>query len=460
MRKTVTRRTFVRTSAVALGAAGMAAARADAEKTVPADAPRVEVASPWQVRVLPGTARLGDVNVPVALPVTLSVAPATLLRVTDEKHDALPLFDPNGAPWAKGAKLRKLATFETTAAGMLVPETFVLKSGPGNAPALVLGKDYALEPQWATVGRLPAGLAEGAPAWADYECGWGRIDSVTVDRTGAVALRQGTPHNATPVPPVPAANEVVIANLWIPGRLPQLTAEHIYPIVEPKYPTPSRNGPPRAAELLPATWSRLQKGEALHVLAWGDSVTAGGQASDLAHRYQDRFVALLKERFPASAIRLTTAGWGGRNSDGFLAEPPGAQFNFEHAVLEPRPNLIVMEFVNDAWMGPDVVEEKYSRLLARFREIGAEWIVLTPHFVRPDWMAAPSVRVEEDPRPYVAGVRRFAAKHRVALADASRRWGHLMKEGIPYITLLSNSINHPDDRGHELFAQALIELFR
>ena len=65
-----------------------------------------------------------------------------------------------------------------------------------------------------------------------------------------------------------------------------------------------------------------------------------------------------------------------------------------------------------------------------------------------------------DPRPYVAGVRQFTGKHRIALADASLRWGHLWKEGIPYITLLSNSINHPDDRGHELFAQALIELFR
>src|SRR6185436_18314399 len=115
------------------------------------------------------------------------------------------------------------------------------------------------------------------------------------------------------------------------------------------------------------------------------------------------------------------------------------------------------EFVNDAYMTPEVVETKYSALLKRFQEIGAEWIILTPHFVRPDWMGAATVRVETDPRPYVAGVRQFTAKHNVALADASLRWGHLLKEGIPYTTLLSNSINHPDDRGHELFAQALIE---
>jgi hypothetical protein len=50
----------------------------------------------------------------------------------------------------------------------------------------------------------------------------------------------------------------------------------------------------------------------------------------------------------------------------------------------------------------------------------------------------------------VAGLRQFAAKHNVALADASLRWGRLLKPGLPFTTLLSNSINHPDDRGHDV----------
>jgi len=59
----------------------------------------------------------------------------------------------------------------------------------------------------------------------------------------------------------------------------------------------------------------------------------------------------------------------------------------------------------------------------------------------------------------VAGLRAFAQKHGVALADASRRYCHLTKEGIPFITLMVNSLNHPDDRGHRLFALSLMELF-
>jgi hypothetical protein len=422
------------------------------------NAPRIKVIGDWQIRVLPGAVQVGRRRARVAQEATLNVASATMQRVRDEKYDSLPLFDAQGAPWAKGAKLRQLATFETTAADMLVPESLVLKSGPGNAARYVAGKDYGVETRWATIGRLPGGIAENQPVWMDYDCSWGRIDSIEVSPKGEVSLRQGTPHNATPHPPTPAEKNLVIANVWIPGRLPRLTAENLYPLLEPTYPETKQKGTP-AATLLPKTCAKLRSGQPLHILAWGDSVTAGGQASDTAHQYQQRFVTLLKLRFPKASLRLTTAGWGGRNSDSFLKEPPGAEFNFERAVIEKRPDLIVMEFVNDAWMTPEVVEAKYSYLKKRFDEIGAEWIILTPHFVRPDWMNAVSVRVEADPRPYVAGVRQFASKHRVALADASLRWGHLLKEGIPYTTLLSNSINHPDDRGHELFARALMELF-
>lgn len=422
--------------------------------------PRIQVVGDWQVRVSPGTVSQGKGQRRVTKEALITVSPATLVKVRDEKYENLPLFEANAAPWNRGAKLRQLITFETTAAGMLVPGSLVVKTGMGVTTRYMSGVEYAVETQWATLGRLPGGIPEGQTVWADYDCGWGRLDSLVVDPKGIVTLYRGTPHNATPVPPTLPKDSWTLANLWIPGRLPKLTTENLYPILEPEYPAPKRAGAPSAATLLPKTWEKLNKGEALHILAWGDSVTAGGQASDAAHQYQSRFVAMLQKQFPKANITLTTAGWGGRTSDSFLKEPPGAEFNFDKRVIEPHPDLIVMEFVNDAYMTPEVVEAKYSYLQKRFAEIGAEWTILTPHYVRPDWMGATSVRVETDPRPYVAGVRQFAAKHNVALADASLRWGHLLKEGIPYITLLSNSINHPNDQGHELFALSLMELFR
>lgn len=429
--------------------------------TLPAWAPlspRIEVVAPWRIRVSAGT--IAGPHGPIVLrrSTVLNVAPPPVYVVRDERYDALPLFDAHWPSWAKGIPLAHLRTEETTAAGMLIPGSFVLKQGPGDAPRYVAGKDYALDVEWARLARLPGGVPEGTPVWADYSYSENRLDAVVVDRNGRVELRKGDPHLATPHAPAVAKDEARLANVWIPGRLERLGADNIYEIVEPRYPEPRYAEPP-AVRLLPKTWAKLHSGAPLHILAWGDSVTAGGAASDVEHRYQNQFVAMLRRKFPRAQITLTTAGWGGRSSESFLREPPGAPFNFDHAVIEPKPDLVIMEFVNDAYLTPQQVEERYSYFLKRFQEIGAEWIILTPHFVRPDWMGASSLRVEADPRPYVAGLRAFAQRHHIALADASLRWGHLLKEGIPYITLLANCINHPDDRGHEIFARSLMELF-
>jgi hypothetical protein len=66
--------------------------------------------------------------------------------------------------------------------------------------------------------------------------------------------------------------------------------------------------------------------------------------------------------------------------------------------------------------------------------------------------------IDDDPRPYVAGLRQFAKLHHVALADAALRYGRLWRQGIPYSALMLNSINHPDARGMRIFADALMEL--
>jgi hypothetical protein len=59
----------------------------------------------------------------------------------------------------------------------------------------------------------------------------------------------------------------------------------------------------------------------------------------------------------------------------------------------------------------------------------------------------------------VAFLREFAAENSVGLADASKRWGRLWRQGVPYTTLFMNSINHPDARGMAIFAGSLMELF-
>ena len=149
-------------------------------------------------------------------------------------------------------------------------------------------------------------------------------------------------------------------------------------------------------------------------------------------------------------------------------------------IIEAKPDLVTLEFVNDAGLSGATFEQVYDEILGRVRAIGAsarhpelanqdemleriqamgaELILITPHFTKPEMMGFKTLR-EPERRPYVLALREYAQKRNLALADASARWEHLWKEGLPYVTLLRNGINHPDDRGHVLFADELMGCF-
>ena len=409
----------------------------------------LRVTGDWQVSVKAGRASA-----------ELAVAPPVELAVVADRYDALPTFDAKAAGWRKGAALAGVRAQECTAKGALVPDSLVVRTAPdAGAPPLTRGQDYDADLEWGTVGRLPGGrLAADQPVWLSYRHGTQRLDSIVLTADGCLALRPGAPRVTLPQSPALAAGETRLANVLLEPHLPRLTEAQLFPVLEAAFPETPATTP--IEQLLPRTMARLRGGGALRVLAWGDSVTDGSflPGGD-ADRWQSQFVARLRLRFPAATITLVSEAWGGRNTAAYLAEPPGSPHNYREKVLGARPDLIVSEFVNDAGLTPAQVDERYGQLLADFRAIGAEWIILTPHYVRPDWMGLTRQRdIDDDPRPYVHGLRAFAARRGVALADASLRWGRLWRQGLPYNTLMHNTINHPDARGMKLFADSLMAL--
>ena len=423
----------------------------------------LRVTGDWQIQV---TVRLdaakpgGGVK---TVTETLAVSPAALLTIKAERHASLPLFNAQAGGWSKGPALQGVRAQECATLHLLVPGSLTLRTGPeADAPLLELGKDYAADLAWGTFGRLAGGrIREGQAVFASYQCGELRIDSVILTPEGRILVRKGEPRSAAPLQPPLKEGERRLANIWLPGRVSKFSPDHLFPITETAYPEPPPEHPSAAEKLLPKTMQKIRDGRPLRILAWGDSVTVGTYLPDPAReRWQEQFVTRLRQRFPTARIELLTEAWGGRNTGSYLAEPPGSVHNYQEKVLDTKPDLIVSEFVNDAGLTPEQVETRYGKLLADFTKIGAEWIILTPHYVRPDWMGLTKERdIDEDPRPYVKGLRRFAAQHQVALADAALRYGRLWRQGIPYSVLMLNSINHPDARGMSLFADSLMALF-
>lgn len=394
----------------------------------------------WSLRVsLPGTAS-GQ---------TLRVTPAALITVTGETYEDVPVFNPKAGGWIKGAQLKGVRAQETTSPKLLVPESLVIEG-------LTRGKDYEADLVWGTFGRL----TEDNPKTmtASYRHAQMRLDSVILTADGRIVLRQGEPRAAAPRAPRLAEGERLLGNIYLPGYIPKLTQDNLFPVLEEEFPDLPATRYAAIARIV----KKIRDTGKLRILAWGDSVTDGSYLANPGQRWQEQFVSRLRSMFPDANIELVTEAWGGRNTSSYLNEPPGSVHNYEEKVLAVKPDVVISEFVNDAGSKPAVIEERYTKLLKDFQNIGAEWIILTPHYVRPDWMNLDRERdIDDDPRPYVTALRAFAARHKdeVALADASLRYGRLWRQGIPYNTLMLNAINHPDARGMQIFADALMALF-
>lgn len=414
----------------------------------------------WQVKVVDKQPRFLRSDKIVSQ--LLDVSPSMKRSVQFERYDSLPIFQPTVPVWAgEGTVLRQLQTKETASDGMLVETSLkVFLSDSGEPVALKSGADYGADLKWAVIGRTTNGtIAANKPVFASYEFYQSRLDAVVRTRQGKILIREGAATNTMAQRPALLKGETLLATIWVPGRITKLTSDNLFPILETKYPEPRKRLPFQSK--FPKTMAKLWNDEPIRILAWGDSVTDGGY---LPHpdteRWQAQFVHRLRKRFPRARIELISEAWGGRTTASFLAEPPGAQHNFREKVLATKPDLIVSEFVNDAGLPVPQTREIYTNLLKDFQDIGAEWIILTPHYVRPDWMGLTRLRdIDNDPRPYVAFLREFAAENQVGLADASKRWGRLWRQGVPYTTLFMNSINHPEPRGMTIFADSLMELF-
>jgi len=425
--------------------------------TVPPDPSaktEVKVTGDWEIEVRqPGYPK----------PTSIKVEANTQFTVAAQKYDSLPIYKTTGGGWVRGVQLTPLKAQETTTPFLLDTNSFVLRAGPeASATTYVRGQDYEIDLVWGTLGRLTNGvIKEGQPVYASYQHNLLRLDSIVLTKDHQIEYRTGQPLAAAPLPVVLKDGERRLANIWLPGHLTKLTTNNLFVVLEDKYPEPAKSPISDAEKFAPKALKKLQSGEPIRILAWGDSVTVGSYVPDYQkNRWQNQFVTRLQERFPKAKIELITEAWGGRNTSSYLNEPPGSEHNYKEKVLATKPDLIVSEFVNDAGLTPAQVEERYSKLLADFQAMGSEWIILTPHYTRPDWMGLNRERdIDNDSRPYVKGLREFTAKHDIALADASLRYGRLWRQGIPHSTIMLNSINHPDARGMKLFADALMELF-
>jgi acyl-CoA thioesterase-1 len=204
------------------------------------------------------------------------------------------------------------------------------------------------------------------------------------------------------------------------------------------------------ADRLKKTEEKLRFGRALKIIAYGDSITAGGEASSVALQFPARYVEYLKTKYPKASITWENGATGGDTTREGLVR-------LNDKVLTRSPDLVLVAFgMNDHNLpgvgGVPIPEfkENLAKMISQIREkTGAEVILISTFPPNPKW-AFGSHRMEQ----YAAATKDVADETKCAFADLNATWQTVLKRKNPE-SLLGNNINHPNDFGHWLYLEAL-----
>lgn len=207
---------------------------------------------------------------------------------------------------------------------------------------------------------------------------------------------------------------------------------------------------PSQKALLPRSLARLQAGGDFKIVAFGDSITAGGDATRPELVFWRRWAEDLQRKHPAARIAAINGATGGDSTRQGLAR-------LTNKVIDQRPDLVLLAFgMNDHNRGGVPIPEfeaNLKELISRIRAANGAEIVLCSAFPpNPHWRFG-SHRMDE----YAAATERVARETEAAFADVYRNWQTIAERKKPE-DLLGNDINHPNDFGHWIYFRVLDEL--
>jgi len=319
--------------------------------------------------------------------------------------------------------------------------------------------------EWGCLGSVEGGRAEtNEHVSVTYRHRLSRADSVWL-KDGKIVRVAGKPDMSAPEIPGygSVANGRFLGTIYVPPETTRLSDANLFPrLEEPKRPSLTKER--RAAALCPKTWRKLVAGEPVRILAWGDSVTDGVYAGlpGPSARWQEQFRRRLAKMFPKSRIEVVSNGWGGKTTQNFFDAPPSdTKHHYATTVVGAGCDLAIVEFVNDAGRSYADTTNRFGRIAEDFRTNGTEVVFMVPHYTRYDqYMGFASQKnCDADTRTYSRALKDLGVMLGVGVVDAAARWGHLWREGVPYMAFLVNDINHPTEEGLSFFADALVDFF-
>ena len=180
---------------------------------------------------------------------------------------------------------------------------------------------------------------------------------------------------------------------------------------------------------------------------------------------QDELLGL----YPASAVSVINSGISGDSTTGALKR-------FDRDVAVYNPDLVTVNLglndsmAADAEASLETYRANMSEIFRRIKALGAEAMLVTPNmmcsYVDPSLpegllrnIAAEAAKRQTGGvlTAFVDSAREIAREAGIPIADAYAHWQALEHAGVDTTALLSNHINHPTRKMHDVFARKIIE---
>lgn len=207
--------------------------------------------------------------------------------------------------------------------------------------------------------------------------------------------------------------------------------------------------PNNQAAFLSHTRAKLQSGDTLNLVWYGNSITSGGGTSDSQWSFTNRYEHYLKKQFSNAQIRsvnLSIPGYG----------TPEALSWFDGKFKGQQPDIVFIGFgMNDqsgegtASCSPKVFEDNLIMLAKKIKNLFRAEVVFFSAFPPNEHWIHNTHRMEQ----YAAASRQAATVTGSAYVDVYGAWQQILKRKDQQ-SLLANNINHPNDFGHWIYEQA------
>lgn len=201
---------------------------------------------------------------------------------------------------------------------------------------------------------------------------------------------------------------------------------------------------------------KLVTGGPFKIVSYGDSITAGGEASEPAFRFQQRYASYLRGKFPKAKIEVEDV-----SLSGYASQQGIDWFDKKPASLQPvttlgtvvKPDLVLVGFgMNDHNRGtaePEKFKDNLVTLVRLIRDRKGADVILFSAFPPNDCWHYGTHRMAQ----FAAATRQAAAEAGCAYVDVYGTW-EMVLQRKNQSSLLGNNINHPNDFGHWLYEQA------